>query len=49
MSESVRLDAWIWAVRITKTRSAAKHRCLRLTIPENAGIFPYTNRHSGNP
>ena len=27
MSDSVRLDAWIWAVRLTKTRSAATAAC----------------------
>lgn len=27
MSGSVRLDAWIWAVRVTKTRSAATAAC----------------------
>ena len=27
MSESVRLDAWLWAVRVYKTRSAATTAC----------------------
>ncbi|MFM9458724.1 RNA-binding S4 domain-containing protein, partial [Streptomyces europaeiscabiei] len=27
MSESVRVDAWLWAVRVYKTRSAATTAC----------------------
>ena len=27
MSDSVRVDAWIWAIRLTKTRSAAAAAC----------------------